>query len=207
VEQLQNAVVALVDHYGYAGLFVGLVLGNVGFPVAAEILVPVAGALVATHHLGSAWIVFGAALAGELAGGSIGYGIGRYGGRTVAERYGRYVGFHHEKLDGLHAFFRRWGTFAVFLCRFIPMIRGLSPFVAGIAEMDLAPFYLWTLLGSAIFCGGLTILGDALGKRLSTMVPLLHRWGIAVLAVAALVLIGALVVSRLRARTPAPPSP
>lgn len=204
MEHLQNAAIALVDHYGCLGLFVGLVLGNVGFPVAAEVLVPIAGALAARGHLPSIWIVFACALGGELAGGTLGYVIGRFGGRAVAFRYGRYVGFHYEKLDELHAFFRRWGTFAVFLCRFIPMIRGLSPFVAGIAEMDLLPFYVWTLLGSGIFCGGLLLVGNTLGTHLDTALPVLHRWGYALLAVALLALVAIVAGTRLRARRAAP---
>ncbi|HEY9084939.1 MAG TPA: DedA family protein [Candidatus Tyrphobacter sp.] len=206
MENLQNAIVALLHHYGYLGLFIGLTLGNIGFPVAAEILVPVAGGLVATKHLDNLGFVFAAALGGELFGGTLGYAIGRFGGRAVAERYGKYVGFHHERLDAVHAFFTQWGTFAVFLCRFIPVVRGLSPFVAGIAEMDLGPFYLWTLLGSAIFCGGLLALGDALGSRLDTALPMLHRWAYAILAAAIVVAVALVLVARARGRRSLPPT-
>ncbi len=197
---LQNAALALVHHYGYLGLFVGLTLGNVGFPAGAEVLVPTAGALVAKGHLSLA-LVFVSALGGERVGGTLGYAVGRFGGRAVAERYGKYVGFHHERLDAVHAFFERWGNSAVFICRFIPVVRGLSPFVAGVAEMDLVPFYLWTLLGSAIFCGGLALLGNALGSRLDSVLPALDRWKYAIVA-AAVVLGVAFVLTARRRRTP-----
>jgi membrane protein DedA with SNARE-associated domain len=200
VQHLQSAVVALVDHYGYFGLFIGLVLGNVGFPVAAEVLVPVAGALVATGHLTNIWEAFGFALGGELVGGGVGYALGRFGGRAVAERYGKYVGFHYERLDALHAFFQRYGTFAVFLCRFVPMIRGLSPFVAGIAEMDLLPFFLWTLFGSAIFCGALLAVGNAFGAHLGAQLPMLHRFGYAIAGGAVVLILAGFAVARLRSR-------
>lgn len=195
----QNAVLALVHHYGYLGLFVGLTLGNVGFPAGAEVLVPTAGALVAKGHLSLA-LVFVSALGGELAGGTLGYAVGRFGGRTVAERYGKYVGFHHERLDAVHTFFGRWGSFAVFICRFIPMVRGLSPFVAGVAEMDLMPFYLWTLLGSAIFCGGLALLGYALGSRLDSVLPALDRWKYAIVAAAVVLAVALALIVRTRGR-------
>lgn len=198
MEHLQNAILALVAHYGYLGLFIGLVLGNVGFPVAAELLVPAAGALLAKGRWDAYAFVVLAAIAGELVGGTIGYAIGRFGGRAVAERYGRYVGFHYERLDGLHAFFKRWGTFAVFLCRFVPMIRGISPFVAGMAEMDLVPFYLWTLAGSTIFCAALALLGSALGVHLHGFLPVLHRWGYAILAIAIVAIAVLIVAARLR---------
>lgn len=198
MEHFQNAVVALVEHYGYLGLFVGLVLGNVGFPAGAEVLVPVAAALIAhgnAQRLGAVVVV---ALCGELVGGTIGYAVGRYGGRTVAERYGRYVGFHHERLGAVDAFFRRWGSFAVFLCRFVPVLRGLSPFVAGIGEMPLLPFYVWTFLGSLLFCGGLALLGNAVGAHVNELIPALRHWGRVMLIAAAVAIVCAAVLLRLR---------
>lgn len=206
MEQLQSAVVALVEHYGYAGVFIGLTLGNIGLPIPSEVLLPVAGAFVATAHLHSLALVFAAAIGGELFGGTLGYMIGRFGGRAIAERYGKYVGFHHERLDAVHAFFGRWGSFAVFLCRFIPVVRGVSPFVAGVAEMNLVSFYLWTLLGSAMFCGTLVMLGDAFGARLGSVLPLLHRWAYVILAAAVVAIAVLAVTARLRARRGAPPS-
>ncbi len=182
---LQQAIVALIDHYGYFGLFVALVLGNFGVPIGSEIVLAVAGALVATGHLSSLWLTIAVALAGELGGGSVGYAIGRFGGVPIVERYGRYIHFTHERLVRLHGFFERWGTFAIFVCRFLPFVRGVSAIPAGIAEMNLGLFYLWTFLGSLIFCTFLVLFGNALGTHLGDVLPLLHRSGYAVLAVAA----------------------
>jgi membrane protein DedA with SNARE-associated domain len=194
VEHLQQAVVSLIDHYGYFGLFLGLALGNLGAPVGTEIVLPVAGALVATGHLSSLWLTILVALIGELAGGSVGYAIGRFGGVPIIERYGRYIHVTHERLLRVHSFFERWGTFAIFICRFLPVLRGISAIPAGIAEMNLGLFYLWTFLGSLIFCSLLILLGNALGSHLDAVLPLLHRGayfalGIAVLAVVIVVLV------------------
>ncbi|MGC1758181.1 MAG: hypothetical protein WA742_02405, partial [Candidatus Cybelea sp.] len=62
VEHLQQAIVALIDHYGYLGLFVGLALGNIGLPVGTELLLPLAGALTATGHLSNLWLTILVAL-------------------------------------------------------------------------------------------------------------------------------------------------
>ena len=206
VEHVQSAVIALVDHYGYLGLFIGITLGNVGMPVGSEVLLPIAGALVATGHLNSIALTIAAALGGELTGGTIGYGIGRFGGRALVDRCGKYVGFHRERLDAMDRFFDRWGNFAIFICRFIPMIRGVSAIAAGIAEMELGPFYLWTLLGSILFCGGLVLLGNALGPRLELVLPALHRWAYTILAAAVIVAVALILVSWTRARRTLPPS-
>jgi len=194
VEHLQQAAVSLIDHYGYFGLFLGLALGNLGAPIGTEIILPVAGALVATGHLSSLWLTILVALIGELAGGSAGYAIGRFGGVPIIERYGRYIHVTHERLLRVHRFFERCGTFAIFVCRFLPVLRGIAAIPAGIAEMNLGLFYLWTFLGSLIFCSLLILLGNALGTHLDAVLPLLHRGayfglGIAVLAVVIVVLV------------------
>jgi membrane protein DedA with SNARE-associated domain len=202
VEHFQQAVIGLIDHYGYIGLFVALVLGNFGVPIGSEIVLPVAGALTVTGHLPALWMTICVALAGELAGGSVGYAVGRFGGVPLIERYGKYIHFTHNRLVGIHQFFERWGNFAIFICRFLPFVRGVSAIPAGVAEMSLGPFYLWTFLGSLIFCSILILTGAAFGKHLDAIIPLLHRGGYAVLA-AAVVIVAAIIVIRFWARRPA----
>lgn len=200
MEGLQHFVVGLVDHYGYVGLFVALLLGNVGAPIGSEIVLPVAGGLTATGHLSYLWLTIVVAVFGELAGESIAYAIGRFGGVPAIERFGKYVGLHHQHLVRVHGFFERYGTFAIFICRFLPFIRGIAGFPAGIAEMNLAHFYLWTLLGSLAFCTALILVGQALGGHLDAIMPLLHRGGVLVAAAALVAIVVAFVVVRVRAR-------
>lgn len=200
MEHLQQAVVSLIDSYGYVGLFVGLALGNMAVPIGTEIILPVAGALTATGHLSNLWLTIAVALAGELTGGSAGYAIGRFGGIPLIERYGKYVHFTHGRLMAVHRFFERWGTFAVFLCRFLPVLRGVVAIPAGIAEMNLALFYLWTFAGSLIFCTFLILLGNAFGAHLNAVLPVLHRWAYLVLGLAVVAAVAIVVVMRSRRR-------
>ncbi len=202
MEHFQHAILGLIDHYGYIGLFAALVLGNIGVPIGSEIVLPAAGALTATGHLPALWMTILVALAGELAGGSVGYALGRFGGVPLIERYGKYIHFTHERLVGIHRFFERWGNFAIFICRFLPFVRGVSAIPAGVAEMSLGPFYLWTFLGSLIFCSLLILTGATFGEHLDAIIPLLHRGGYAVLA-AAVVIVAAIIVMRFWARRPA----
>lgn len=205
MEGFQHFVVGLVDQYGYFGLFAALALGNVGAPIGSEIVLPVAGGLTATGHLSYLWLTIVVALGGELAGESVAYAVGRYGGVPAIERFGKYVGLHHEQLVRVHGFFERYGTFAIFICRFLPVIRGIAGFPAGIAEMNLAHFLLWTLLGSLVFCSGLIVVGYTLGDHLDAILPLLHRGGVIVAVAAVAVVVAAIVVVRMRARKRARP--
>jgi membrane protein DedA with SNARE-associated domain len=200
MQHIQDAIVVLIDRFGYAGLFLGMAAGNVGAPIGSEIVLPAAGALVATGHLKSLWATIVVAVLGELAGGSAGYAIGRYGGRPFINKYGKYVRFHTDQLAHVDRFFVRWGTFAIFICRFIPVIRGVVAVPAGIARMPLFPFYLWTLLGSTIFCGGLILIGHALGRNLPRVMPVLHEWAYAILGIAVLAGLAAIAIMIFRSR-------
>jgi membrane protein DedA with SNARE-associated domain len=202
VEHLQQLVVGLVDHYGYFGVFIAMVLGNVGAPVGTEVVMPLTGGLVGTHHLSNLYVAIAVAVAGELAGQSISYAIGRYVGEPVIERFGKYVHFGRDQLGRIHGFFERWGTFAIFICRFLPVVRGVCGYAAGIAEMDLAPFYLWSFLGSLAFCSILLILGYQLGDHLDAILPLIHKGGYILLAIAIVaIVVGVFVMRRKQGAT------
>ena len=198
MQHIQDAIIALVDHFGYAGLFIGMALGNVGAPIGSELVLPVAGGLTATGHLPYLWVTILVAVAGELVGGSIGYAVGRFGGRALVDNFGKYVHLSHENLNRVHAFFEKYGNFAIFICRFVPVIRGIVSIPAGLAEMDLAPFYFWYALGSLGFCGGLILIGNAFGGHLDTMLPLVHRFGLVVFALAVVAIVAIVVGVRVR---------
>lgn len=180
----------LVDHFGYLGLYVVMTLANIGAPVGSELVLPGAGALAATGHLSSVWLVIAVALAGELTGQSIGYAVGRFGGRPFVDKFGKYVRFHHKELELVDQFFARWGSFAIFICRFVPFIRGIMGVPAGIAEMPLSHFYFWTFCGSLIFCGGFVLLGSSLGSHATQVGDAFRHYAllIAVIAVVAVAL-------------------
>jgi membrane protein DedA with SNARE-associated domain len=200
VEHFQHAIVSLIDHYGYLGLFVALVLGNLGAPIGTEIVLPVGGALTATGHLSRLWLTILVSIAGELTGGSIGYAIGRFGGVPLIERYGKWIHITHQRLMLFHRFSERWGSFAIFICRFLPVIRGISAIAAGIAEMNLAAFYAWTFFGSLIFCSLLIVLGYGLGAHLAAVLPLLHRDAYILLGIVVLAAVIGVLVMRARVR-------
>jgi membrane protein DedA with SNARE-associated domain len=198
VAHLHDIAISLIDHFGYGGLFAVLLLGNIGAPVGAEIIMPVAGGLTATGHLPFLWLTIVVSVLGELSGGTIGYLVGRFGGRPLVDRYGRYVHLSHANLDRVHGFFERYGSFAIFICRFVPVIRGIVSIPAGLAEMNLAQFYFWYALGSTIFCGALIWLGIAVGRHLDDVLPLVHKTGVIALAIAVVALVAAWMVVRRR---------
>lgn len=163
-----------------------MTLANIGAPVGSEIVLPLAGGMAAKGLLSSVWLAIAVAVLAELTGQTIGYAVGRFGGRPFIDRYGKYVHLHHAEMDKAHRFFERYGKFAIFICRFIPVIRGVIGIPAGIAEMPLPAFYLWTFCGSLLFCGGLILAGNALGAHSEAVIGAVQKYALLIIALAVL---------------------
>jgi membrane protein DedA with SNARE-associated domain len=196
----------LVVHFGYAGLFTVMFLGNIGMPTGTEIAMPTAGALAATGHLPPlgpipGWLIVGAVgTLGELCGGLALYTIGWYGGLPFVQRYGKYVRFHERELERVHAFYERHGASMVFWCRFVPLIRGVSALPPGISRMKKRYFLTYTALGSGIFCFGLAALGNVAGQNVDAIASYVHTFALLIGGGVVLVVAAAIVFWRLRAR-------
>lgn len=182
---------------GYPGLFFVMVVGNCGVPIGSELVLPAAGALAAQGHLSSPWLAGAVATLGEVAGGLVLYAVGYHGGHPFVLRYGRYLKLTEEKLRTWHEFYGRYGNGLVFVCRFIPLIRGVAALPAGVSQMRLRDFIGYTAAGSAVFCFGLVALGNALGRHWDQITPYVHLLTMIVLGLAAL---GIAIVVFLRAR-------
>lgn len=152
---------SLMTSTGYAGLFVLMSLESMIAPIPSEAVMPFAGLLAAN----GAFDLYTAALVsvlGSIAGSVLSYYIGLHAGRRAVLRFGRYMLVGEEELLHTEKWFKRWGEKAVFICRFVPIIRHLISIPAGVARMNLPKFLLYTLVGSMIWNGFLLYLGYSL---------------------------------------------
>jgi membrane protein DedA with SNARE-associated domain len=153
---------------GYGAIFVLSFVSAMGLPVGAEIALIYGGVLASGQIQGikplELALVIIVALLGELLGSAAGYAIGRYGGRTLVDRVGKYVLLTHKDLDQAEAWFARRGEPVVLFGRFIPLLRSFVSFAAGLGEMALAKFAVFTVIGCAVWCTALCSLGYALGS-------------------------------------------
>jgi membrane-associated protein len=102
-----------------------------------------------------------AAILGDI----VGYATGRtFGPRLFSRPESRF--FKPEHLLAARAFFLKYGARAIFLARFLPMVRFFVPMVAGIAEMPYRGFLLYNVLGAFVWAGGITLLGYFLGRSI-----------------------------------------
>jgi membrane protein DedA with SNARE-associated domain len=186
----------LMSTLGYWGMTAGLVLDSFGIPIPSEVLLMVGGALAASGRF-NPWVVFVLGTLAQVVGGLIGYLIGRYGGEPLLEKYGKYVLISHNDLQRTHRAFEKYGSWMTAIGRCVPFIRGLIAYPAGVAEMKLSRFLLYTTIGSAIWTALFVWLGIVLGSHLEVVEVWMEK-----LTVIILVLIVAWVIWHVREHLP-----
>jgi membrane protein DedA with SNARE-associated domain len=133
-------------------------------PIPSEIIMPFSGFLASTGRFTLFWVTFFGAL-GNLTGAVITYLIGYYGGRPFVLKYGKYFFIKEKEVHHAEKFFARWGDFAVFLARNLPIIRTFISLPAGVAEMNFWKFSIYSFLGSIPWCFALAYIGFILGNN------------------------------------------
>jgi membrane protein DedA with SNARE-associated domain len=140
-------------------LLVGLVIAveSLGIPLPGEIVL-VSSALLSSQGHVNPWIVGACASAGAVFGDSIGYAIGRRGGKPLLEKLGRKFPKHFSAahIASAERSFERWGMWAVFFGRFIALLRIFAGPLAGVLRMQYWKFLTANLLGGVIWAGGTT---------------------------------------------------
>ncbi len=173
---------------GYAAVFVLSFISSMGLPVGSELAIIGGGALASGQIQGgkplNLAIVIILATLGEVLGSAAGYGIGRYGGRPLVDRVGKYVLLTHKDLDRAEAWFARRGEPVVFFGRFIPLLRSFVSFAAGLGEMAIGKFFLFTVIACAIWCTALASIGYSLGKTYDEVVHAFSYAGYVLVALA-----------------------
>jgi len=197
-------IIATISTMGYGGVVLLMAIESACVPLPSEVTMPFAGYLVSTGRFGLNAVAIAGAV-GCLLGSYVAYFIGANGGRRLLLKYGRYVLIAPHEVELADRFFDRWGAHAVFISRLLPVVRTFIALPAGVARMRLAPFTIYTLAGSYLWCLGLAWAGMKLGEQWKNLGPYFHRFDG---AIAVLLVLGAaaLLYNRIKgiAAAPAP---
>ncbi|MEU5751032.1 DedA family protein [Streptomyces sp. NPDC047829] len=142
--------------YAVVGLVIGL--ESLGIPLPGEIIL-VSAALLSSQHGGVDPLVLGVcASAGAVIGDSVGYAIGRKGGRPLLARLGRRFPRHFSEghIATAERSFQKWGMWAVFFGRFVALLRIFAGPLAGVLRMPYWKFLIANVLGGIVWAGGTT---------------------------------------------------
>ena len=189
--QLVEFLTNLLQTINWFGVVVIMALESANIPIPSEVTMPLSGWMLVQARGLSAWH---ALLLGGLWGGvgcTIGaiasYWLGAWGGRPLVERYGKYILIHEEDLEKADRWFARWGDWASFISRLLPIVRTFISFPAGVARMHFVRFTIYSLVGSFIWCGLLALGGYYFGEHWEELRALMRPFDIPI----AVVIVGA----------------
>jgi membrane protein DedA with SNARE-associated domain len=192
-------VLDVIAALGYVGLALLLIAENLFPPIPSEVVLPLAGFLVGRGDL-VFWQALLAATFGSVAGALILYALGRYGGRKLVLRYGRFLHVDEEGLDRADGWFRRYGDWVVLFARVVPLARSVVSIPAGTMKMPAIRFTVLTAIGSLAWNTLLIGAGVILGANWQVVETWVGSYSNVVLVVAALAVATLLVVHGLRKR-------
>ncbi|MBE3567980.1 MAG: DedA family protein [Thermogemmatispora sp.] len=197
IEALTSLITNLYVSTGLLGIVVAMAVESCCIPLPSEIVMPLAGVMLAQGRLLpglNSWLaLLLVALSGSLGcllGSILAYAIGASGGRPLMLKYGRYLLISQHDADKADEFFRRWGSATTFFSRLLPVVRTYISLPAGITKMPFGRFCLYTFLGSLPWCLILAYAGTVLGNHLDTLAPIFHSLdGVIVLALLVLIVL------------------
>ena len=161
-------VMNVLQSLGYPGLVLLMFVENVFPPIPSELIMPLAGYLSAQGKLNFAGIVAAGTL-GSVIGALPLYWLGRKLGKErlarLADSHGKWFTVSAEEIDRADDWFGRHGRKAVFIGRLVPGVRSLIAIPAGLHEMPMLPFLIYTTIGSAFWTAALAAAGYGLGAQ------------------------------------------
>ncbi len=190
-------VLDVIAALGYVGLALLLIAENLFPPIPSEVVLPLAGFLVGRGDLGF-WQALLASTLGSVAGALILYVLGRYGGRRLVLRYGKFLHVDEDRLDRADGWFRRYGDWVVLFARVVPFARSVVSIPAGTMKMPAGRFTALTALGSLAWNTLLIGAGVVLGANWQRVEAWIGSYSNLVLVVAALGVAILLVLHQLR---------
>ncbi len=185
---MTQALINLVATWGYAAIFVTMTAESAGVPISSEVVVPLGGALASQGKLNFIFVVLVCSVA-NLTGSLIAFWLTRrYGERVVLSRAGRWAGLSRGHLRLANRFFDRFGLWAVFVGRLLPIVRTYISFPAGLSRIGYARFTLATLAGAIPWNFALAYAGLKLGQHYETVAATLGPFAIPI-AIAVVILL------------------
>jgi len=158
----------VMNQLGYWGIGLLMFLENLFPPIPSELIMPLAGFTVAKGQMDFILVIV-AGVVGTILGAFPWYYVGKFISEErlehLADKYGKWISISSKDIKKANNWFNEHGGKAVFFCRLVPGVRTLISLPAGINNMPLIPFTLYSTLGTTIWVTFLTFLGYKLGDN------------------------------------------
>ena len=166
---MQELMIQLMGQFGYIGVFLLIAIENIFPPIPSEVVLLFGGFMTTYTELNIVGMVIASTL-GSLLGAIVLYYIGRILNKErlkkiVSGKIGKVLRIKNEDIDKADHWFDTKGNKTVFFCRFIPIVRSLISIPAGMSQMPMGKFLVYTTAGSVIWNTVLVIAGNMVGEK------------------------------------------
>lgn len=182
-----------MNQFGYLGVFLLIAIENIFPPIPSEVILLFGGFMTTYTKLNILGIVI-ASLQGSLSGAIMLYYIGKIFNKNrlkkiISGKVGKILRLKNSDIDKADKWFDTKGQKTVFFCRFIPLIRSLISIPAGMSEMHMSKFLVYTTIGSLIWNTVLIVIGSIVGNNWTSILSVLDTYSKIVVIVMAIVVI------------------
>ncbi len=179
---LSAFVISVISASGYFGVIILMAIESACIPLPSEVIMPFSGYLVHTGQFNLWWVAAAGAF-GCVVGSVVAYYVGMYGGRPIAEKYGKYILLRKKDLDLADRWFERYGEIIMLVSRMLPVVRTFIAFPAGVARMNIVKFCVYTFIGSFPWCLGLAYVGKVFGDHWQDIKKYFHHADIVIVSI------------------------
>ena len=177
---MQDFIISIMNNYGYLGVFLMVAIENFFPPIPSEVILLFGGFMTTTTKLSILGMIIASTL-GSLVGAIGLYYIGRIFNKErlkkiISGKIGKVLRLKNSDIDKADHWFDTKGYKTVFFCRFIPLIRSLISIPAGMSEMPVIKFLLYTTLGSLIWNTVSIIIGILVGENWVSIVNIFNAY-------------------------------
>ncbi len=190
---MEQIIINIMEQVGYLGVFLLIAIENIFPPIPSEVIL-VFGGFMTTYTSLNIPIMILAATLGSLLGAIVLYYIGKIFNkerlkRIVNGKIGKVLRLKASDIEKADKWFDTKGNKTVFFCRFIPIVRSLISIPAGMSEMPMQKFLLYTISGSLIWNTVLIIVGSIVGDKWETIVGYLDNFSNIILIILVIIFV------------------
>lgn len=176
---MENWIVEIMNTYGYIGILFLIAFENIFPPIPSEVILTFGGFMTTTSSMTVIGVIIFSTI-GSVVGAIVLYEIGNLIDvnrlEKIINRWGHILRLTSKDVRKANAWFQKFGGWAVFLGRLVPLVRSLISIPAGIAHMNFGVFLLFTTVGSLIWNSILVSVGAAVGTSWSTIAGYLDTY-------------------------------
>ncbi|EKZ0703078.1 DedA family protein [Listeria monocytogenes] len=189
---METWITSIMADFGYIGIFVLIMVENLFPPIPSEIILTFGGFMTTVTSLNVVMVIIVATL-GSVVGAILLYKVASYFGKErltkIVLKYGRILRLKESDIERAESFFLKYGSWAVFLCRMIPLIRSLISIPPGMTKMKMSRFLILTTAGSLLWNTVLIGLGAVLGESWNEIVVFMDSFSTIIYSVIAILVV------------------